>query len=149
VAALLSQIANVRQQRELTASTRQATQNREAFAAGSKQRAQNPDWWVRAETAKHPNCPPEVMQQLAHDLEPAVRHNVAANPHTPPAVLEQLAADPEPDVRWYVADNPATPDETLQRLLSDPYQTIAQQAAANPGLPPAAIAMWQLTRDQQ
>ena len=149
VASLLSQIADRRQDRKMSAGTRLAIQIRrsdDAKPTGLEQQARHPDWDVRTAVAEHPGCPPEVLLQLARDPEPEVRCAVAGHPHCPPAALQLLAADQDDDVRWLTARHPATPPPVLERQLSDPSREVAQAAANNPKLPRAARAMWDLTQ---
>ena len=71
-----------------------------------------------AAVAANPNCPPELMRQLANGDVDAKR-SLAANPNCVPALLARLATEGG-IVTQHVAKNPNSPITLLERIAADP-----------------------------
>jgi Leucine rich repeat variant len=92
--------------------------------------AQDENYLVRAQVARNPDPPIDVLAFLASDLVYQVRAEVARNPVTPVDVLDILADDPycyeyrdnclTYTIREAVAGNKATPAYILRKLSRDP-----------------------------
>jgi hypothetical protein len=82
--------------------------------------------------AEYPECPSDVLMNLAVHHSAQVRALVAANSNTKEAVLEILALDPEACVRQAVAENIATPKLCIERLRNDTAPEVARVAKAFP-----------------
>jgi hypothetical protein len=97
---------------------------------------------VVAKVAANPECPPALLEDLAHRLPPAHKalREIARHPAaTAPALLPCLA---DRQTRWIAAGHPALPPSMIVRLLTDGDWRVAEAAAANPSLPPAVMAEW-------
>ncbi|WP_161768762.1 variant leucine-rich repeat-containing protein, partial [Picosynechococcus sp. NKBG042902] len=93
---------------------------------------------MRARVAENPNCPLELLQQLAHDKNELVRAKVAENPNCPPALLQKFAHD-DKFVRTGVAKNPNCSPALLQQLASDENENVRAEVAQNQNCPPALL----------
>lgn len=97
----------------------------------------------RASAAVNGQCPPHVLERLAHDSDRFVRSAVANTP-APASVcgsaLETLAADTDPNVRGAVARRPDCPERLLERLAADPYRPVRFNAVRNPACPHDILA---------
>ena len=119
---------------------------------------------LRRALSRHPNTPPNVLEELALDEDDEVRKAVvrhrntptrivverangrlfereaaAGNPDVASAVLEELAGDKSIEVRRAVAGNLAASASLLKQLASDNSADVRQAVASNPGAPPAVL----------
>ena len=93
-------------------------------------------WWelvrdhpeMRTWVAHNKTVPPEVLEALSADSDPAVRGVVARKRKASPELLARLARDPDSGVRNAVACNPSTPAEVLRSLLHDDWDQVANTA---------------------
>lgn len=108
--------------------------------------------------AEHPQCPQDILAQLAVHRSYNVRQAVAFNFHTPPQTLEQLAGEfpahvaqrgsqcpprllvqlaghDDYWVRRAVAENHSCPPEVLANLVNDPDPWVRSTALKNLNLP--------------
>ncbi|WP_373543241.1 hypothetical protein [Chamaesiphon sp.] len=104
--------------------------------------AQDENYLVRAQVARNPETPIDVLAFLASDLVYQVRAEVARNPVTPVDVLNILADDPycyeyrncfTYTIREAVAGNKATPAYILRKLSRDP--SCSHLVGRNPNTP--------------
>jgi len=65
--------------------------------------AASKDWVERVWTAKDPDCPPEVLQQLAAD--PVTSWYAISNPSMPVELLQALSQSPNPQIRGWATDS--------------------------------------------
>ena len=94
--------------------------------------AEDPDWWVRHDVAENPSCPTDLLTKLANDTLYWVRGAVAKNPDCPAETLTKLADDPHWWVREVLAKNPNCPTKTLAKLSNDPHWQVSEAARNNP-----------------
>ena len=77
-----------------------------------------------------PAISPQVLTPVVANLPTRLR--LAKDPGTPPEVLAELAGDIDDGVRWVVAENVNTPLEALHRLAADADRYVRTAAAYNP-----------------
>ena len=97
--------------------------------------AATPQFQVRRAAAAHPNCPPPLLQRLAHDPDPDVRAAAMTNPSLDPNIVDRLANS---NIAYQKADamrSPHTPPATLTDATRRHRGPPATAAAANPRLP--------------
>lgn len=87
----------------------------------------------------NPGTPAHILDQLAHDRNPAMRERIASNAATPAEALDTLAQDGEHTVRWLVAQNTNTPAQALEDLAQSPDAAIREKVAENPNTPASAL----------
>jgi hypothetical protein len=97
--------------------------------------ATSPDRELRRSAAEHPNCPPEILEHLANDVDTIVVILVAQHPDCPPNVLAHLATSLTWQVRYEVAKHPYTPGDCLLTLLNDRNKGIRQRCASRRPMP--------------
>ena len=91
---------------------------------------------TRLAAINNPRCPPHVLEYLAGvKPDPAITRLIAQHPNCPPTLLAEMAHDPDEHVRRYVAGNENCPPDTLAQLMSDPDAVVQSWAAQNPNLP--------------
>ncbi|MDJ0531097.1 MAG: hypothetical protein QNJ70_01165 [Xenococcaceae cyanobacterium MO_207.B15] len=89
---------------------------------------------VRCYAAKNPNLPLSLRRQLAEDKHRSVRASVAKSPHTPASILEFLA-EPKYGVRHEIAKNTNTPVEILIELAKNKHILASRRLAGNSSTP--------------
>ncbi len=72
--------------------------------------------------------PPDLLQQMAEDPNPAVRRAVARSIDLTSELLTQLAEDPHPGVRREVARHPSATLELLAQLAEDQHPGVRAEA---------------------
>jgi hypothetical protein len=125
--------------------------------------------WGRFLAARHPNCPPPVLEVVSRDPDWRVRSGLLDNPSTPASLIEHLLDDPTPvyegdvralsqaptaaepldplaqhpcpEVRLALARHPSAAPEVLVQLASDAVREVRRQAASHSGMPPAEVAL--------
>ena len=101
---------------------------------------------IRTDMAKDSSTDPDILRQLANDVQWSVRIQVAYNRSTPPEVLAELVNDSDFDVVIGVANNPNTPVMTLvdlygmykvrnRYMLNSKNRCILSSLANNPSTP--------------
>lgn len=90
---------------------------------------------VRRSIAERHDCPPDVLAQLANDVDVIVVIRVARHLNCPPDVLARLASSKSWQVRYEVAKNPGTPGDCLLALLNDRDKGVRQRCASRRPLP--------------
>ena len=86
-------------------------------------------WYVRRDTARHPNCPPAALVMLGGDDHWSVRQIVAERDDCPPAALVMLGGDDHWSVRRIVAERDDCPPRTLARLVNDDHNAVRATAS--------------------
>jgi len=114
------------------------------------QRDENHD----SEIAVHPNCPPQILKQLAERTDVGVRYGVAGNPSCPIATLATLARDQTVNYQPVPGDsltgprsvyaaalgNPSCPPGLLQKHSAKLDYETRQAIGANISCPPAVLS---------
>ena len=90
---------------------------------------------ARQLVARHPYCPPDLLDELAGDASWQVREDVARHPNIGSATAARLAGDSDRDVRRAIAVNRATPGTSLAELVNDGDEMVRRHALRNPALP--------------
>jgi hypothetical protein len=110
------------------------------------QMAFHPDDGVRARVARNPDCPPDLLRELAKLGGRFALQAVASNPHTPADALLELSAS-EIDVQRVVARNLATPPVALRRLARHDDVGVRSAVARNPSTPLRRTYVMMICRD--
>ncbi|WP_234995975.1 hypothetical protein [Streptoalloteichus hindustanus] len=90
-------------------------------------RANDPGYAVRSLALSHTRNP-ALIRTAAASADEQDRQRVAENPNCPANLLENLAADPAKYVRFSVASNPACPRHVRRKLESDLDPFVANMA---------------------
>jgi hypothetical protein len=88
--------------------------------------------------ARNPNCPPDLLHDMAQDGELGRRAYVTIAGHPNANADTLLLCLRDPMARRHAATHPNLPPETVVELLDDPEA--AEAAAANPALPVRVMA---------
>ena len=83
------------------------------------------------DTARHPGCPPALLQTLTADADGDVNVAAASNPRASRGLLHRLAADSDPAVRGEIASRADCPQELLEHLADDDEVSVAAAVASN------------------
>ncbi|MBD2618943.1 hypothetical protein H6G37_12060 [Synechocystis sp. FACHB-898] len=109
------------------------------------------NYWIRRRIASHPNCPVDVLAQLALDDDLDVRICVAKNPNCPVELrlklLTQLALDDGCWVRICVAENPNCPVDVLTQFALDNNSYVRRDVASNLNCPVEVLTQLALDDD--
>jgi hypothetical protein len=89
---------------------------------------------IRMRAAAHPDCPPQLLEQLAADPNQWVAQQAVTQPSASSAVLERGAAHAHPLVRLAVTQHPVCPPSLGRRLIDDPDPEVRQAAIDRWGL---------------
>lgn len=96
--------------------------------------------YARQLAARHPACPPPLLETLATDPHRAVRAAVAENPHAPAGLLARLAEIDDADLRLRLAQHPHLGPDTLDELARDPDASLRALVAQHPAARPDLLA---------
>lgn len=88
--------------------------------------------------ARNPNCPPDLLHDMARDGELGTRAHVTIADHPNANADTLLLCLRDPVARRHAATHPNLPPDKIVELLDDPE--VAEAAAANPSLPVRVMA---------
>ena len=80
----------------------------------------------------NPNCPPELMREIAANWDSFTRGELAQNQNIPEDVIHTLAQDKSEDVRMRLTFNPNLPEDVVEMLARDHSQLVRDHAKRNP-----------------
>ena len=96
--------------------------------------------YARQLAARHPDCPANLLDELANDPHRDVRAAIAQNPAASPHLLAQLADLDDPDLRLHLARHPHLDGVTLEDLARDPDANLRARVAEHPKATPDLLA---------
>jgi len=102
---------------------------------------------IKEEIVKNPNCPVDILDNLASSNEAGIRSRVAGNPHSSPEILEKVfqhtkrGGDLEFLVFEALAFNHHTPPQILEKIAEyrGEYEGVITRLVTNPSTPPQTL----------